>query len=131
VNVNLIGNILDAYQQINNKYKSRFLVKVGQSIHSIQIEAIHHFVTHESLTFLVGKVKGKYPIDFTLDQLETLLDPKLFFRINRKIIIQINSIEKVDSYFNGRLAITSKLLEGDLRIVSRDRVNDFKKWLDN
>jgi DNA-binding LytR/AlgR family response regulator len=74
---------------------------------------------------------NRFPIDYTLDQLETLLVPANFFRINRKIILHIVSIEKVDNYFNSRLAIACKLLEGDARIVSRERVNDFKQWLDN
>jgi DNA-binding LytR/AlgR family response regulator len=56
--------------------------------------------------------------------------PDLFFRINRNVIIHINSIEKVSTYFNNRLKVnTPELLEDD-RIVSRERVIDFKKWLD-
>jgi DNA-binding LytR/AlgR family response regulator len=60
-----------------------------------------------------------------------MLQPKNFFRINRKIILNIHSIEKVNTYFNSRLSIATKFLDNDARIVSRDRVNDFKKWLDN
>jgi DNA-binding LytR/AlgR family response regulator len=60
-----------------------------------------------------------------------MLQPKQVFRINRKIILNIQSIEKVGTYFNSRLAITAKFLDNEARIVSRERVNDFKKWLDN
>ena len=79
------------------------------------------------MSFLVTNKGNQYIIDYTLDQLETILQPKNFFRINRKIILYIQSIEKVTSYFNSRLSIPSKFLDSEARIVSRDRVNDFKK----
>ena len=130
-NKDLISSIASAYLQINKEYKTRFLVKLGQTIDSIKTEEIHHFETKDSLSFLATNKGNHYLIDYTLDQLETILNPKDFFRINRKIILHIQSIEKVSTYFNSRLSITSKFLDNDSRIVSRDRVNDFKKWLDN
>jgi DNA-binding LytR/AlgR family response regulator len=130
-NKDLISSIATAYQQMNKEYKTRFLVKSGQTIDTIKIEEIHHFETKESLSFLVTNKGSHHLIDYTLDQLETMLQPKTFFRINRKIILNIHSIEKVNTYFNSRLSIATKFLDNDARIVSRDRVNDFKKWLDN
>ena len=116
------------YSGLNNQYKSRFLVKKGQTIDYVPTEEIRYFETRESVSFLVN-IKGfRYPIDYTLDQIEGLLSPKEFFRINRKIIIHIKSIEKVDTYLNGRLNVTCKQLSGDACIVSRERVNDFKEW---
>jgi len=130
-NKQLIENITLAYQQLNKSFKNRFLVKIGQSIDTISTEEIHHFETEESLSFLVTNKGSRYAIDYTLDQLEKLLQPNDFFRINRKIILHIKAIEKVSSYFNGRLSITSEKLEGEARLVSRDRVGDFKAWLDS
>ena len=130
-NKDLISSIATAYQQLNKEYKTRFLVKSGQTIDTIKTEEIHHFETKESLSFLVTNKGSHHLIDYTLDQLETMLQPKTFFRINRKIILNIHSIEKVNTYFNSRLSIATKFLDNDARIVSRDRVNDFKKWLDN
>jgi len=130
-NKQLIENITIAYQQINKQYKTRFLVKSGQSIDTISTNNIHHFETQESLSFLITDKGHRYAIDYTLDQLETMLQPTVFFRINRKVIIHFQSIEKVTSYFNSRLSIQSKLLDGEAKIVSRERVNDFKQWLDS
>lgn len=127
----LISSIAMAYQQLNKEYKTRFLVKLGQTIDTIPTEEIHHFETKESLSFLVTNKGNHFLIDYTLDNLEAMLQPKNFFRINRKIILNIQSIEKVNTYFNSRLSIATKFLDIDARIVSRDRVNDFKKWLDN
>ena len=130
-NKDLISSIATAYQHLNKEYKTRFLVKSGQTIDTVKTEEIHHFETKESLSFLVTNKGNHYLIDYTLDQLETMLQPKNFFRINRKIILNIHSIEKVNTYFNSRLSIATKFLDNDSKIVSRDRVNDFKKWLDN
>lgn len=127
-NQRLIENITTAYQQLNKQYKSRFMVKAGSSIATIQTEEIHCFETRESLSFLVTP-KGRYPIDYTMDELETILPPNDFFRINRKVIVNIKYVEKVETYFNGRLCIKSILLDGDAKIVSRERVNEFKHWL--
>lgn len=130
-NKQLIENITLAYQQLNKSYKNRFLVKIGQSIDTISTDEIHHFETEESLSFLVTNKGSRYAIDYTLDQLEKLLQPKDFFRINRKIILHIKAIEKVSAYFNGRLSIATNFLKGEANVVSRERVNDFKAWLDS
>jgi DNA-binding LytR/AlgR family response regulator len=127
----MIENMMAAYHQINKTYKTRFMVKLGQSIETVAAEDIHHFDTKDSMSFLITTSGQRFPIDYTLDQLETLLQPKDFFRINRKVIIHFNSIGKINTYLNQRLAINTKFLEGDARVVSRERVNDFKLWLDD
>ena len=127
----LIENITMAYQQLNTKYKTRFLVKLGQSIDSIPTDEIHHFETQESISFLITNQGSRFAIEYSLDQLEDKVSPKEFFRINRKIILHIKAIEKAITYFNGRILITTKFLQGDAKVVSRERVNDFKAWLDN
>ncbi|MEI7628115.1 MAG: LytTR family DNA-binding domain-containing protein [Bacteroidota bacterium] len=130
LNQKLINDITLAYQEVNKQYKNRFLVNKGRAIDYIPVDDICYFETKESLSFLVNTKGVKYPVNYTLDHLESILSPQEFFRINRKIIIKINAIEKVDAYFNSRLIITSLHLTGDERIVSRERVQDFKKWLD-
>ncbi|MEI8111286.1 MAG: LytTR family DNA-binding domain-containing protein [Chitinophagia bacterium] len=127
----LIENITMAYQQLNTKYKTRFLVKLGQSIDSIPTDEIHHFETQESISFLITNQGSRFAIEYSLDQLEDKVSPKEFFRINRKIILHIKAIEKAITYFNGRILITTKFLQGDAKVVSRERVNDFKAWLDS
>lgn len=123
--------IANTYQQINRQYKKRFLVKAGESIDTIATEDIHHFETKESLIVLLSNKGKRYVIDYTLDELENLLQPSDFFRINRKVILHIRAIQKIQPYFNSRLSVISDKLEGDARIVSRERVLDFKKWLDS
>ncbi|MBK7689900.1 MAG: response regulator transcription factor [Bacteroidetes bacterium] len=127
----VLDNLSLAYQQLSKSYKSRFLVKSGQTIDSIKVEDILHFQTQDSVTFLVIANGKRYPIDYTLEQLEALVSPADFFRINRKILVRISSIEKVSTHFNNRLHITAKYVEGEMAIVSRERVQGFKLWLDH
>lgn len=125
-----LEDLSQLYLQLNKQYKNRFMVKIGESIISIKTDEIIHFIAEDGVVLLVNNLNKRYTIDYTLDQLENMIDPNLFFRINRKVIISLNSIQKVATYFNSRLKINSNQLDEDSCIVSRDRVNDFKKWLD-
>lgn len=111
-----------------NSYKNRFMVKIGDSLTAINAEEIHHFISEEGMVFLVNSTGKRFPLDYNLDQLEQLIDPTQFFRINRKVILHLNVIQKVASYFNSRLKIHAPHLSDDDAIVSRERVGNFKEW---
>jgi DNA-binding LytR/AlgR family response regulator len=123
--------IAGVYETINKQYKNRFMVKMGENIVSIKTEDIAHFISEDGIVLLTAKNEKRYAIDYTLDQLEGMIDPKQFFRINRKVLLAISSIQKISTYFNSRLKIVSPSLTEDDCIVSRERVNDFKIWLDS
>jgi DNA-binding LytR/AlgR family response regulator len=125
-----LKKIAVAYQTNEKQHKNRFMVKMGDSISSVKTEEISHFISEDGMVVLITTSAKKYIVDYTLDNLETLIDTDTFFRINRKVIININSIQKVNTYFNSRLKLNFASLTDDDCIVSRDRVNDFKKWLD-
>jgi DNA-binding LytR/AlgR family response regulator len=126
----IIENIANAYQNLNKQYKNRFMVKLGDSIVSIKTEDVFHFISEDGITLMATSTGKRYAVDYTLDQLEELISPDLFFRINRKVLISMSAIQKVSSYFNSRLKINSDLLDDEQSIVSRERVNEFKAWLD-
>lgn len=126
----IIKDIASVYQNLNKQYKNRFMVKMGDSIVSIKTEDVLHFIAEDGITLMVTVMGKRYAVDYTLDQLEGLVSPNLFFRINRKVLISINAVQKVSSYFNSRLKINSELLEDESAIISRERVNEFKAWLD-
>ena len=126
----IIKDIAEAYHNNEKQFKNRFMVKMGDSISSIKTDEISHFISEDGLVVLITKLGKKYVIDYTLDTLQTLIAPDTFFRINRKVIIHINSIQKVNTYFNSRLKLNFESLSDDDCIVSRERVNDFKQWLD-
>ncbi|MCC5916527.1 MAG: response regulator transcription factor [Cryomorphaceae bacterium] len=111
-------------------YKSRFSVVVGQKIKTIEIADIAYFRAQGNNTFLVTHTKNEYAVDFTLDQLSGMLDPKLFFRLNRQFLSQISAIEQVLVYPKSKLKIQLKP-KSDLEVmVSSERSASFKRWLD-
>ncbi len=114
---------------MQKEYTERFLVKVGQQMTHIDVAQIAYLFSENSLTFLKTFSAQKHLLDYTLDQIEEMVSPKLFFRINRKVIVHINAIERVAPYFNNRLALKSNPRSDIDLIVSRDRVKDFKRWL--
>ena len=112
------------------EYKSRFLVKLGQKIRAIPIEKIAYFFTKDKLTFLVTNTGDKYPLDNSLEEIDQLLDPNIFFRLNRKFVTKINAVKEIHPYFKGRLKIElSPPIDNDI-VISSDKTPSFKKWLD-
>lgn len=128
-NFNQLLPLLHQNQQVNS-YKSRFLVKLGEQISSLKTNEISHFIAEDGIVLLVSSSGKKFPVDYTLDQLEQLLDPSDFFRINRKVCIHQQQIGKIQTFFNSRLKVHHSLLDEEASIVSRDRVANFKAWLD-
>ena len=111
-------------------YKERFLVKTGQQLTYLKVTDIFYFYSEDGIVFAQTAKSRRHPLDYTLDQLQELLDPADFFRINRKIIVRVEAIAKISPYFNSRLTMELNPPPGFEVIISRDRVTDFKAWLD-
>lgn len=127
----MIESIGAAMQMLTKRYKERFVIKVGEHIRSIEVNDVLYLYSLEKTTFAVTLDSRKHVLDFTLDQLESLLDPSRFFRINRKYIVTLVSIKDMISHTNSRLKLLLKSSEDDDVIVARERVQEFKDWLDN
>lgn len=111
-------------------YKNRFMVKLGDHIRSITSDQISLFYADGRDVYLVTNQNRKFIIDYTLETLEDLLEPKTFFRINRTYILNINSIKDVIVYSNSRLKITLTQEFDKEIVVSREKVGPFKEWFD-
>ena len=118
-------------QVYRHKYKSRFMTKIGDVYNFIPVKDIAFFYLDRGGTALVTWTNKKYYIDYNLDELESTLDPDYFYRINRSFINHIDSIEQVIRFSNRRLKIVIKNNEDKEVIMSREKVTDFKSWLDN
>lgn len=124
-----LKNILDQLKDPKS-YKSRFMVKLGEHIRSITTDNIAAFYAEGRNVFLITDQDGKFIIDYKMEELEDLLDPDLYFRVNRTFIVNINSIKDVLVYSNSRLKLTvSDRIDKEI-IVSREKVSEFKKWFD-
>ena len=125
------NTVLELLQSIRQKsYKERFLIKSGQQLSIVPVGDIAYFFSSDGYVQLVTHTNKKHLVEFNLEQLCDILDPNLFFRINRKYILHVDSIKKIHSYFNSRLKLNLQPAPSDDIIVSRERVTDFKRWLD-
>lgn len=125
-----LDSIEQAIQMLTKKYKSRFIIKVGEHLRSIEVTDISFFVSIEKATFCYTNEGRRNIIDFTLDQLEELLDPEKFFRISRKYVVSAGAIQDMISYTNSRLKLMLKNSSDTEIIVARERLQEFKEWLD-
>lgn len=117
--------------EFRNQYKSRFLIKIGEKYRSVPIREVSHFHIRERNVFLSDYNGKDYGVDTSLEELQGMLDPRKFFRINRECIVNIDAITLMHSYSSSRLQLVLKESEKrDIFIVSREKVADFKKWID-
>lgn len=112
-------------------YKTRFTAQVGQHLKLVEVSDIACFYSENKATYIHCFSGRNYPIEIPLEQLEAELDPEKFYRINRKCILNINAITDIVSYTNSRLEIKLDNFNEFQLIVSRERVKDFKTWLNN
>jgi two-component system, LytTR family, response regulator LytT len=118
-------------ENFTEKYKTRFLGKIGQRTYFIQIQDVAYFTADNKIVHLVARDGKRYLKNATMEKLVQMLDPKLFFRINRKIIMHIDAIEQIKPYDNNRLVIVVKgNFTSEEIIISREKVAEFKLWAD-
>jgi two-component system, LytTR family, response regulator LytT len=111
-------------------YKSRFMVRLGQKIVAVPVEKIAYFFSENKLTFLVTQDQKRYPLDQPLDELVDLLDPRIFFRVNRQFIVTFQSIAEIHPYFKGRIKLNLNPASTEEVVISSERTPEFKKWID-
>ncbi len=125
-----LEQIQSLLQPLVKTYKTRFLVKLGERIQFVTAADIAFFYSEEKVTFLQTRAGRRFIVDFTLDQLEQLLDPRVFFRLNRKYISSLGVIKDIFTYSNSRLKIHLHGCEDNDIFISREKVAAFKAWLD-
>ena len=124
-----INKLLQSLNPGATEYKKRFVVRYGEHIKTINIEEVVYFYTEDKVNFLCTKDSRRFVIDFNLDSLESTLDPKTFFRINRQYIIGIHSIAEMFAYTKSRVLIKLNPPAKHETIVSTERSAEFKHWL--
>lgn len=115
---------------LEREYKKRFTVRVGQHLKIINADEVECFYSENKGTYAATSEGRNYLLDTTLENLETELEPKIFFRVSRKFYVNVNHIKDIISYTNSRLQIKLNHENGQEIIVSRERVRDFKLWLE-
>jgi len=127
VTIEILNKVKDMLQK---QYKTRFVIKVGEHLKSIPVEDILFFYSLDKATFLCTTDFKTYLVDYSLDRISEMVEERRFFRINRKYILNNQSIADIVFYSNSRLKIKLKKPDEESIIVSRDKVAAFKEWLD-
>ncbi len=115
---------------VDRKFKKRLSIKVGQHIKIIPVEDIECFFSENKATYIHTIENRNYLLDHSLESWEEQLNPEIFYRVNRTYIVNINHIKDIISYTNSRLQLKLNSYQEHEIIVSRERVKDFKNWID-
>jgi DNA-binding LytR/AlgR family response regulator len=126
----VLENIGLAVQMLMKKYKTRFVIKVGEHLRTIEVDDVRYFFSQDKATFCVTEDNRSLILDYTLEQLEEMIDPSQFFRISRKYLVRASAIQDIIAYTNSRLRLVIRGSQDNDIIVARERVQDFKNWLD-
>lgn len=122
--------LMKKLQQFQAKeYRKRFLVKHGQKLVSVEVSDIAYFFSDGRLNFFKTTDNRKFVVDYTMDELNDMLDPEQYFRISRSFFISVNSVAQIHDHFGNRLLLElSPIIDKEV-IVSREKVTEFKTWL--
>ncbi|RXJ50038.1 LytR/AlgR family response regulator transcription factor [Gelidibacter gilvus] len=115
---------------LDRTYKKRFSIKVGQHLKLIAADDIECFYSENKGTYAHTSDGRNYLLDVSLEQLEPDLEPKVFFRVSRKFFVNVDAIKDMISYTNSRIQIKLKTFNEQDIIVARERVKDFREWLE-
>ncbi|MEM9673997.1 MAG: LytR/AlgR family response regulator transcription factor [Cyclobacteriaceae bacterium] len=129
-NATKIERLLDNLQHTGRRHKKRFLVKKGEQLVPISDNEIAYFYTENELVYLFTPEGKRYVVDYTLEQLDGLVDTEKFFRINRQYLVHLEAIRQIHTYFNSRLKLNLQPEPADEVIVSKGKAKAFKIWLE-
>lgn len=127
---NLMESMANAMELFTKRYKTRFVVKVGEHLRAIEVADILFFYSQDKTTFTQTTDGRKHILDYSMEQVEEMMDPTKFFRISRKYLVAAHAIQDMINYSNSRLRLVLKTSDDKEIIVARERVQDFKSWLD-
>lgn len=116
------SNLIPAQEQ-------RVLVRIGQNIKLVELHNAAYLYSEDKIIFAAMPDGKRYPVDYSLDQLESILDSRYFYRVNRQYIINLKAIDEMYSYSKSRVKVLLKPPPPSDVIVSTERSSTFKKWL--
>lgn len=117
----------EIFEQKN--YKERFLVKLGRKLFPLNTSEIAYFMASDKLVWLVTDEKKRYIVNFTLSELEEILDPEIFFRLNRQFITNVKAVKDLEPYFKGQVTVNLIPPVEEEIIISRNKTPELKDWL--
>lgn len=126
-----LQDLMSAITKDLKSYKSTFLVSFRDKMIPVNSNDIIFFKITDDAVELCTKNNDRYPLSYSLDQIESMVDPKLFYRANRQYLIAYHAIKEVENYFERKLLINIDQLNSEPIIVSKAKSSDLLKWLEN
>jgi len=126
----MLESIAQTMKALTRTYKERFMIKTGEHLRSVETSSILYFFSQEKASFCHTNEGRSFILDFTLEQLEEMVDPLRYFRVNRQYLVSAAAIQDIISYTNSRLKLVLRDSTNKDIIVARERVQEFKDWLD-
>ncbi|OYU94923.1 MAG: DNA-binding response regulator [Bacteroidetes bacterium B1(2017)] len=124
-----VESLLKAIQDTTKVYQTRIMLRLGQNLRVVEIADIAYFYTEDKADFLITFQGQKMLMDYHLDEIQNMVDPKQFFRINRQFIVNIKAIGEMVTHSKSRVKLSLKPAIHIETIVSAERSSDFKDWL--
>ena len=124
-----LDTILDCLHDQKKRYRTRFLISGANSLWTLQVSDIAYFYSENKITFAVTHKHEEHIIDLPLNRLSEQLDPDNFFRANRQVLLCIDSIIRVEPYFNGKIIVFVKPPHKNQILISEEKISSFKLWL--
>ncbi len=129
IDLKALGALLRQGPSPAETYRDRFLLKQGARLIPVEVHEVAYFFTRDRLTFAKTWDGRSLAMDYTLDELEHLLDPKRFYRVNRQFILCPKAVEKIHLHFNYRLKVDLKPAAEEEVFISRDKATEFRTWM--
>ena len=129
------GTLMQSLQELSRQLqgttasRERFLVKQGQKMITIQVTEVAMFNSRNSITWLITREKKQFVLDYTLDEIEEMVSPAAFFRVNRKFILRQELVMSFEPWFNGKLKVSYQVQPAEDIIISREKAASFRKWM--
>ena len=125
-----LERLLDALPRPGRPYKARFLVRQGEQLLPLPVAEVAWFLSRNETVTLVAADGRRFVLDYTLEQLEGLLDPAQFFRLNRQLIAQLPAVRRLHPHFGGKLLVELHPAPAEEVLVSREKASAVKAWLE-
>ncbi|WP_400190525.1 LytR/AlgR family response regulator transcription factor [Hymenobacter sp. B81] len=127
--VDIASLITSLHKAQGKEYRQRFLVHYMQKMVSVTLADIAYFYSDNRLSLIRTRDGRRMVVEYTLDELEDMLDPARFFRVSRAFLVSVDCVEHVEQYFGNRLAVRLQPAIDKEVIVSREKITPFKVWL--
>jgi two-component system, LytTR family, response regulator len=126
-----IESLIKAFVNQEDPYKKRFVITIGSKVKMVNVEEIAYFYVQDKSSYIQTRTKQSVAIDHSLNELEKMINPKHFFRVNRKYLVHIDAIENIFILSKSRIKLALRPPTEEAIIISFGRSRDFKNWINN